>query len=267
LTYKYKAPEKPSSDVLFSFGSVQKVTLSEFADYAVKASRKRQQLATQGIVPVVKRLYEDMVDEQALKFEERQLETKYPEFKSLMREYEEGVLLFEVTKMEVWDKASQDTVGLQKFYETAKGKYQWEERATVSQYSLIESEQQKINELREFASANAHDVVIAKYNPADGEKVLTWQEKTYEKGKNEVLNKMPWKVGSLSPVEISKRDKSYNFFKVEKIIPPGQKSLQEARGYVVADYQDFLEKEWLQQLKNQYKVKLNEKVFNAMIKK
>ncbi len=267
LTYKWKAPEQPSTEPLFSFGEVQKITLGDYAEYAAKASRKRQQLANQGIASVANRLLEDMVDEQALKFEERQLETKYPEFKSLMREYEEGVLLFEVTKMEVWDKASQDTVGLQQFFETAKSKYRWEERATVSQYSLVEKEQQKINEIREFASINPVEVVLAKYNPADGEKILTWQEKTYEKGKNEVLSKMPWQVGSLSPVEISKRDKSYNFFKVEKLVPPGQKSLQEARGYVVADYQDYLEKQWLEQLKKEYKVKMNEKVFNGMVKK
>ena len=78
---------------------------------------------------------------------------------------------------------------------------------------------------------------------------------------------MDWAVGSLSVVDISKRDKSYNFFKLEQILQPGQKSLQEARGYVVADYQDYLEKRWLESLRKQYKVKTNEKVFNSLVKK
>ncbi|MBK8563393.1 MAG: hypothetical protein IPN76_08600 [Saprospiraceae bacterium] len=78
---------------------------------------------------------------------------------------------------------------------------------------------------------------------------------------------MDWTVGSLSPVEQSKRDKSYNFFKLEKLLPPAQKTLLEARGYVVADYQDHLEKKWLETLRKQHKVKVNEKVFNSLVKK
>jgi peptidyl-prolyl cis-trans isomerase SurA len=82
-----------------------------------------------------------------------------------------------------------------------------------------------------------------------------------------VVDKMEWKVGAVSAVEQSKRDKSYNYYKLEKLLPPGQKSLQEARGYVVADYQDYLEKRWLESLRKEYKVKMNEKVFNSMVKK
>jgi len=78
---------------------------------------------------------------------------------------------------------------------------------------------------------------------------------------------MPWEVGALSPVELSKQNHSYNFFKIEEILPPGQKTLKESRGYVVADYQDYLEKVWLEQLKKEYKVKVNDKVFNRLVKK
>jgi peptidyl-prolyl cis-trans isomerase SurA len=266
LTYKWKAPEKPSQEALFSFGKDMKTTLGDFADYAQRASRTRQQMAGSSIETVVNRLYTDFIDENALKFEERQLEKKYPDFKSLMREYEEGVLLFEVTKMEVWDKASLDTIGLQAFFDKSPGKYQWNERAMISQYSLVESAKDKTEEVREFSRSNSPEKVLEKFN-ADGEVILTMQEKTFERGRNEVLDKMNWKSGELSPVESSKRDKSSNFFKIEEVLPPGQKSLQEARGYVVADYQDFLEKKWLEDLKKQYKVKVHEKVFNKLVKK
>ena len=115
LTYKWKAPENPSKETLYSFGNSMNVSLGDFERHLQGASRIRQQRARQGIEAVVMHLYDQFVGENAMKFEEKQLEKKYPEFKSLMREYEEGVLLFEVTKMEVWDKASQDTVGLQAF--------------------------------------------------------------------------------------------------------------------------------------------------------
>ncbi|MCU0346418.1 MAG: peptidylprolyl isomerase [Saprospiraceae bacterium] len=265
LTFKWKAPETPSTKQLFSFGN-EKTSLGTFADYCAKASRKRQQMATSGIPAVVNSLYADYLGETALKHEERLLDTKYPEFKSLMREYEEGVMLFEVTKMEVWDKASADSVGLEAFYNQHKENYKWEERAVLSQFALVEKSKDMVNQIREFSRHNGPDAVLAKFNTEE-EKILSRTEKQYEKGRNEVVDKMEWKVGALSPVEISKRDKSYNFFKLEQLLPPGQKTLQDARGYVVADYQDHLEKKWLESLRKEYKVKTNEKVFNSLVKK
>jgi peptidyl-prolyl cis-trans isomerase SurA len=184
-----------------------------------------------------------------------------------MREYEEGVLLFEVTKMEVWDKASSDSVGLEAFYNNNKSKYQWDQRAVINQYTVVERAANMIDEIRQFAKTNTPSKVLGKFNPADGEKNLTVQEKTFEKGRNETLDKMTWKAGELSPNETDKRSKATTFFKIEEVLAPGQKTLQEARGYVVADYQDFLEKKWLDELKAAYKVKVNEKVFNSLVKK
>ncbi len=267
LTYKWKASENPSSETLFSFGNGSKTTLGDFEKYLELASRKRQQLSRSGISDAVKELYGDFVDENAMKYEEKQLDAKYPEFKSLMREYEEGVLLFEVTKMEVWDKASLDSVGLEAFYNNNKAKYQWDQRAVLSQYTVVERAKNMVEDIRQFAKSNPPSKVLEKYNPADGEKNVTVQEKTFEKGRNEVLDKMTWKTGELSPNDTDKRSKAITFSKIEEVLQPGQKSLQEARGYVVADYQDFLEKKWLEELKTEYKVKVNEKVFNSMVKK
>lgn len=268
LTYKWKAPKELPKDELFSFGGgALKINLGDFQGYAQRASRKRQQGRTKGVKTVVEELYQDYITDNALAFEEQQLDKKYPEFKSLMREYEEGVLLFEVTKMEVWDKASSDTVGLKKFYEENKEKYQWGERARLSQYSLVASEKMKINQIREFSKTNTSEDVLKGFNPPENNRILTVRTKTFERGRNDLLDKMNWKVGELSPVDISSRDKSLNFFKIEEILPPSQKSLKEARGYVVADYQDFLEKAWLKGLEEDYKVKVEDKVFKKMVKK
>ncbi|HFA51681.1 MAG TPA: peptidyl-prolyl cis-trans isomerase, partial [Bacteroidetes bacterium] len=267
LTYKWKAPKPASTAVLFSFGGQAEATQGDFEGFMQRASRKRQQKAKQGIEAVVKMLYDDFVGDFALKYEEQQLEKKYPEFKSLMREYEEGVLLFEVTKMEVWDKASQDTAGLQAFYDKNKEKYQWKERAAVSEYTVLQSAQDQLNQIREYSKTHDPDNVLEKFNEDGAKRNLSVKAKKYEKGRNEVLDKMTWKVGEVSAPQLNKRNKSISFFKIEELLPPGQKTLKEARGYVVADYQDYLEKGWLKSLKDQYKVKVNDKVFNKMVKK
>ena len=217
------------------------------------------------IKDVVQKLYHGYVAETAMAFEEEQLETKYPEFKSLMREYEEGILLFEATKMQVWDKASQDTTGLKKFHKTRKAKYRYAERAVVNQYSLKATSANQLNKLKKFAVKNNSKETLAKFNIGEG-KVVSVQEKTIEKGKNKVLDKMSWKVGNLSPVEIDKRNKSSNFFKIESLLPAQEKTLKQARGYVVADYQDFLERQWIESLREKYNVDINNKVLNSLVK-
>lgn len=267
LTYKWKAPKVLSPEPLCSFNDQMTVTLGDFQNFLQRSSRKRQQLAHLSIAGVVHRLYDDFMAESALKYEERQLEVKYPDFKSLMREYEEGVLLFEVTKREVWDKASLDTAGLQAYYDEHKKDFQWKKRAVLSQYSLTAKFKDLSDQIREFAKSNPPEAVLSKFNQPDGQKIVTYKRKVYEVGRNDVLDKMPWEVGALSPIEISKRNRSANFFKIEEILPPSQKKLKEARGYVVADYQDYLEKKWLEQLKQEYKVSVNEKVFKSLVKK
>ncbi|MEO1258114.1 MAG: peptidylprolyl isomerase [Bacteroidota bacterium] len=267
LTYKWKAPKEPSNDVLFGFGESQQTSLGDFEKYLQGSSRIRQQKSRQGISAVVEFLYDQYVSENALKYEEKQLETKYPEFKSLMREYEEGVLLFEVTKMQVWDKASQDSAGLRKFYDENMKEYMWENRAVISEFTLMESAKEKINQIREFSRQNPPESVTGSFNGVGPVQILSYKSKKYEKGRNDILDKMEWKAGELSPVQINKKNKSYEYFKIEEILPPSQKTLKEARGYVVADYQDYLEAKWLEQLKKEYKVDINQKVFNKMVKK
>ena len=125
LTYTWRVDDKAKGEKLFSYGNKEMKT-TDFAAYLANNANRRLSYAVtmnNKIADITKTLYKEYVDEQALAFEETQLEKKYPDFKNLMREYEEGILLFEAIKINVWDKASQDSLGLEKFYETKKGKY------------------------------------------------------------------------------------------------------------------------------------------------
>ena len=266
-THRWKPATTKSAETIFSFADGTKYTLADFEDFCQKKSRDRMRMARGGSVEdAVNKLYEDFVKESCMSYEERQLEVKYPEFKSLMREYEEGILLFEATKILVWDKASQDSTGLKSYYEKYNDnkKYMWKERAEVSFYALQKEQASQLSKLRKYAAKSNPKKVLSKYNKKG--KFLTQRSEIYEKGKNKVLDKMEWKVGNVSPIEINKKDGSSNFMKIEKVIPTTPKTLKEARGYVVADYQDHLEKEWVEELRKTYKVEINQKVFDSMIK-
>jgi len=208
-------------------------------------------------------LYESYKTETSLKFEERNLERKYPDFKALMREYREGILLFEITKREVWDKASQDTAGLANYYANNKGKYKWKERAKISQYSVMDVS--ATDKIRKAVRKESAQQVVSKFNK-DKEVVMV-KELVIERGRNDKLDAMEWEVGKISNVEADKATKSFNFIKIEGILPAGDKQLADARGYVVADYQDFLEKQWIEDLKKAYNVKVNKKTFKNLTKR
>jgi peptidyl-prolyl cis-trans isomerase SurA len=267
LSYKWKAPQPLPHNLLFSFGAKSKATLGDFMDYLERSSRKRIRMANQySPKEAVMSLYKDFVNEQTLKFEEQQLDVKYPEFKALMREYEEGILLFEATKMVVWDKAAQDTTGLEEFFKTIEGKYKWEERGVLSVYSLKSLDKDLLDKVQKYAAKNSPEEVLRKFNTDPNNPVLVRSERNVEKGRSKLVENIPWQAGSVAAPEINERDQTQNFVKIEEIRPPANKTLEEARGYVIADYQDFLEKQWVNQLRQQYPIKVNEEVFRSLIK-
>lgn len=261
-TFNWKAPKNKSTETLFVLGDTN-YTLGDFTDYLGNAGRQRMQYSNINPGTAVKNLYETYVQESVLKYEERNLEKKYPDFKALMREYREGILLFEITKQEVWDKASQDTIGLAEFYNQNKGKYKWKERAKITQYTVTDFA--LVEKIRKAAKKATPTAIKGKFNK-DKETVMV-KELTIEKGRNQTLDAMPWEVGNLSSLEADKPTKSFSFLKIEEILPAGDKRLEDARGYVVADYQDYLEQQWISKLKKAYPVKINKKTFKNLLKR
>lgn len=265
LTFKWKPDPAKSQAALMRFND-KNYTVADFEEYCARSGRERMRGAGMPLRETVDRLYKNWADETAMQYEESQLDKKYPEFKSLMREYEEGILLFEALKQNVWDKANTDTVGLQKYFnDNLSQKYKWDERARVSIYTLKTDDPKVISEVREYTAKNPSAKVLEKFNKKEGE-VLTVIEKFYEKGKNKDLGNL-WKAGDLTDAKTDAGTKTASFLKLEEIVPVTAKTLSEARGYAVADYQDFLEKQWVEELRKEYPVKVNEDVLKSLIKK
>ena len=265
-TFRWQAPV-PSSETLFTLDGGFVATLGDFTTYLDKATRHRVTYARQGDAAyVAHKLYEEFIDDQLLKYEESMLEVRYPEFKSLMREYEEGIALFEATKIEVWDKAAQDTVGLEAFFANNHEKYQWEERAVTTVYRIGLSYKDEAEAIRKYAKTHTAEEVKMKFNEGDVIKVLS-EDATYEKTKNTELSDIKWKKGEMTQISENKRSRSLTFLKIEDILPAAEKTLGDARGYVIADYQDQLERQWVEDLRKSYTVSINQEVFKSLVKK
>ncbi len=263
---KWRAP-KPSDDVLFTFGEDKSYTLGQFTDYLLRSARQRIRTGRQTRDPqkTAMVMLEQFSGEAALNLEKEKLSEKYPDFRSLMREYEEGILLFEATKMLVWDKAGQDTVGLRNFYNANPDKYFANEKARVSIYTIKSDSEAIINKARKLAAKKPAAKVLKKVNKSGN--LVTVREEVKEKGRNSIsgLEDGAWKKGALSETQIGE-DGSSTFVKVEGMLPRARKKLEEARGYVIADYQDELEAQWIGSLREEYKVNINETVLKSIFK-
>lgn len=235
---------------MFSLGD-KKFTQQDFAKY-LESHQTRRAKTEAG--PLVNAQYKNFVEESLVAYEESQLERKYPEYRNLMQEYRDGILLFDLTDRKVWSKAVKDSAGLQAFYEKNKNNYLWEERADVTTYKCANADIAK--EVRKMLEKKKSEKeILEKLNKKSQLDVAT-ETVTYLKGENKIID-ANWKEG-VSP-DIQQDGKVLVLF-VNKLLPRQPKKLAECRGLVTADYQNYLEKEWISNLRNNHKVEVKEDV-------
>ena len=262
-SYKWVIPEI-NANTIFSLGD-QNITTKDFAEYCKRNTRTRLRFdKKKPILTSIKEMYNSYTDEKAIQYEEANLEARYPEFKSLMREYEEGILLFEATKINVWDKASQDKVGLNAFYDRKKENYTWKPRGILDVYTLKSTDDKLINQVTKLLESKDAKLLQQLINTK--EKILLVDQVTQEVGAKEFLG-LDWKVGATSKPVKDTRNNITTIKKIIDILPAAQKTMDDARGYIIADYQDELELAWIKDLKKQYKVDIKKKVLKSLIKK
>ncbi|TXF89701.1 hypothetical protein FUA23_09635 [Neolewinella aurantiaca] len=263
LNFRWKPDPNVDKTPLLVIGDDYKVGLEQFQESMRKDSRKRVSMGRKSnSATVAAALYEEWVDKQLMAYAESQLEADFPEFAALMREYREGILLFEATKIEVWDKASEDTTGLQAFFADHRDDYQWEERATVVQYAINAKSELDATEVLYFAKENGMDATLDKFGRAN----IDATTDDYELSRLPEIGGLKPEVGNTTAVTKDVRKGVSTFYKVEALLPTRRKELSEARGYVIADYQDQLEREWVEKLRKEYPVKINKKVLAKLIK-
>ncbi|MDB5282517.1 MAG: hypothetical protein JWO06_1592 [Bacteroidota bacterium] len=262
LKGNWKVPEDMhgNSKVLFILAG-KNYTIADFADYVEKNSKRRADKSKDALV---NEYYEGFVTQKCLDYEESTLEQKKPEFKNLMKEYKDGILLFELMDRMVWTKAVKDTLGLEDFRKKNETKYMWGNRAEVAIFNC--SDKKICDDAYKMAEKKKSvEEIKAKLNVEGSKSRVSAIEGKYEKGQYDVVDKIDWKAG-LTPLN-KINDSSYQFILVKQIVGPEPKSLKEAKGYIVSDYQEYLEKTWLESLRSKYPISVEESVFRSLAKK
>ncbi|MFD2721946.1 peptidylprolyl isomerase [Hymenobacter monticola] len=367
--YKYvapaaamKAPAKNAvtdNSALFTING-KPYTVKEFLTFAQQNQRPRT-----GAQPsfAMQQLYDQYVEQSLTDYEKNSLDTKYEDYRMLVKEYRDGILLFQLMDEKVWSKAIEDTVGLKKYFAANQSKYQWDQRVqgtvvSAASPALLARAQKELKagrtpvtknvpkaiavrpggtiqtkiggialdgllkemlqdtlsrvtltgrvkkgEKASLAGARADSVAsylrrrggisarrisktvakapaaesqvqvaVVSANPAAIESELNEQnplsvqisQRIFQKGDNKVMDELMGKGPGTYNVQ---KDGRYYAATIDKVLPAGPKTLAEARGQATSDYQTYLEKEWIAQMRAARPVQVNEAEVNKLITK
>lgn len=240
---------------LFSFAGKSYSGL-DFYNYLLKGKYKKRDKSPKQEVNDKLNKY---MDNEVLRYEDSQLENKHDAFRLLMNEYRDGILLFELTDEKVWSRAVKDTVGLEAYYESNKKNFMWERRADATVYSCKDDIVAKMVR-KNLKKGKSADDILSLLNK-DSQLNLSIKNGVYTSEDHDALSKLDWQIGLSENTSINGEVVFVDF---KEIIEPAPKKLDEAKGMITASYQNYLEEQWIQELRNKYKYTVNTEVLHSL---
>jgi peptidyl-prolyl cis-trans isomerase SurA len=246
-----------ANTVLFSFAK-RKVTVKDWQHYLetirnyenMKAGKTKQQL------------YEGFVETTTFDYYRSHLEEYNKEFAYQLNEFKEGNLLFEIMQRKIWDEAATDSAGLQKYYAQHKDKYWWETSADAIIFTA--SNEKVAEETRKKLQENYKD--WQKYiDNSSGQ--LQADSGRYELGQIPVAERTNFTAGLTTANVKNETDNSVAFAYIIKVYSNREpRNFADARGFVINDYQQFLEEKWVNELKKKYPLTINQTLVKTLPK-
>lgn len=257
---KWKLPENITdySATLLSINT-KKIDGKAFLDFIEK--QQKAGLKVKPLSKLVDALYGNFLDEQLTAYYDENLETEFPDFAYVMEEYRDGLLLFDLMEKEIWDRAKTDTIGLNTFYNEHKMEHMWKKRVDVT---IASSTKQDIIK-------KAHALLKKKEKPQDIKDKLNvdnvinvmMNSGVFEEGSDALPKTMKYDVGVS---DVFREGEYYFVTKVEKVMPAGVKTLEECKGKLINEYQQYLELRWVDDLKSEFTIKINNDAFEHVKK-
>ncbi len=239
------------------FGTVNIVKGSQWVSY-VKNNTAMEGISGEGFEPFLNTFKQQLITN----YYKTNIEKYNNDYKSQMQEFKEGNMLFEIMEQKVWSVAGQDTIGLKKYYEANKQNYKWATSADVIIFhaNTAAIANQAVKDIKNGTNWN----VIVKQSDNQIQADSGRYELTQIPGitENTVVN-----VGNVSNVTTNTTEGDANFVYFIKTYEPNtQRNFTDAKGLVINDYQTLIEKKWIAELTKKYPVKINEALFNQLVK-
>lgn len=202
-------------------------------------------------------LLDKFINTKLLDYENSQLEIKYPDFARVYKEYHDGILLFNISKDKIWDVASTDTARLQNYFNHTTKKYNWNNRYKGWIIKAKDAETKTRVETMLDKKEMSKEELTADFNTKT-ENNIQFTNVAVEKGENPVVDYFIW-----SGPKPAGFDETITLVH-GKIVPNEQKGLKDAWGLYSSDFQEQIEKEWIESLKTRYPAVVNKKVLKRI---
>jgi len=253
---KWNADKLKSNKAIFTLGT-EKFTQQQFADYLEANFRN---VRKDDAKVVVKQQFVAWEKEAILTSEEGKLAGKHPEFKALVSEYHDGILLYEIMTDKVWNKAMKDTTGLREFFNANRSKYMWGKRVDAIVYECLNMDiANQVSKMIQNDTINSKHV-LDKINK-ESELNLRVRTNKFDKESTNFLKDRTLNKGINKAFEL---DGKVYVIKVNELLDPKEKEFSEAKGAATSDYQNFLEKNWLEELAKKHAIKINYDVLYSL---
>ncbi len=245
---------------LVTINSTKSITGASFLNYI--KDQQKSKITLKPISKLIDKFYQSYLDQELSQYYDDNLEKEFPEFSAVMDEYRDGLLLFDLMEKEIWNKSKTDSLGLKAFYDKNISNYQWKNRLDVTILSSTNSDVIK-KAAKYLKSDKTVDFIKEKLNVKDGAVNIMAKVGVFEEGNESLPKNLKFEAGIS---EIIKEGEYYFVTKVNAILPSGPKALDECKGKAINDYQQFLEDNWVKDLKNEFKVEVNQTVFENIKK-
>ena len=236
------------------------VTLGE----ALKSANLRPDMPVDALNANVERIVENSFNQAMFEIGAEQLYNTNEEYRNLVNEYRDGILLFDISNKKVWEKASNDTVGLTNYYNAHRSDYSNWDKPRFKGYVIFAQNDSVLDAAHTYLDNNSdlknlgQEAFTAALKKEFGKNVKV-ERVVVAKGDNKIIDYLAF--GGEKPETPNQTWKSYFAYDQKVIEQPEE--VNDVRGAVITDYQNSLEKEWLKELHKKYKVKKYDKVLKA----
>lgn len=230
----------------------------------IEARNVRDAIANEKVDSIVKQSAGTLTKEQVMDNKADSLMANDSDLRNLIREYHDGLLLYEVSNRKVWDKAAKDDAALEAYFKKNKKKYAWTEPRFkgmayhVKQQSDVKAVRDCVKKLK----FNDWGETLRKTFNNDSLLRIRVEKGIFKKGDNALVDRDVY--GVKTAVQETKGfpiDATYG-----KMLKKGPEDYTDVRGLVTADYQDELEKQWIADLRSKYIVTVNTDVLQTVNK-
>ena len=201
--------------------------------------------------------------EKVLEAKRLELEANDSDLRNLIKEYYDGLLLYEISNRTVWEKAAADEAGLVAYFKKNKKNYKWDApRFKGIAYHV--KDQADVKAVKDAVKGLPFDQWADKLRKTfnnDSILRIRVEKGIFKQGDNALVDREVFGVDT-----IAKGLKDYPIDAVygQKLKAP--KEMTDVKAQVLADYQDALEKEWVEGLRRKYAVEIDEEVLKTVNK-